>query len=292
MTTISTQQDAQLILQLNEIALDTSVDLNSEIITDSIFFKKIQDQFYIKFEACIEEGSFTPEAYILAIRILATSTSLHTIYLDYNNLREHGPAGAASLATSTSLHTIDLSNNNLGKHGLAVAASLATSKLLTFISVENQFEPLQIEIDSIVASNTAHLIELDLKLLSIQQINHDGTNPNQDMFDQRITIKEWELLKHCDKTVLSKTQFANRTAALDLYFTKHAFAVMGVCKKLEQADSTNNTGIWLGDLAPETLQHIFAYIAPNDYRKNSDTSEDNTMILGSSDYESSEDTIA
>ena len=45
MTTISTQQDAQLILQLNEIALDNSVDLNSEIITDSIFFKKIQDQF-------------------------------------------------------------------------------------------------------------------------------------------------------------------------------------------------------------------------------------------------------
>lgn len=185
-----------------------------------------------------------------------------------------------------------MSNNNLGKHGLAVAASLATSKLLTFISVENQFDPLQIEIDSIVASNKAHLIELDLKLLSIQQINHDGTDPNQDMFDQRITIKEWELLKHCDKTVLSKTQFANRTAALDLYFTKHAFAVMGVCKKLEQADGTNNTGIWLGDLAPETLQHIFAYIAPNDYRKNSDTSEDNTMILGSSDYESSEDTIA
>ena len=61
MTRISTQQDAQLILQLNEIALDTSVDLNSEIITDSIFFKKIQDQFYINFEACIEEGSFTPD---------------------------------------------------------------------------------------------------------------------------------------------------------------------------------------------------------------------------------------
>ena len=109
MTTISTQQDAQLILQLNEIALDNSVDLNSEIITDSIFFKKIQDQFYINFEACIEEGSFTPEAYILAIRILATSTSLHTIYLDDNNLSEHGPAVAASLATSTSLHTIRLS---------------------------------------------------------------------------------------------------------------------------------------------------------------------------------------
>ena len=67
---------------------------------------------------------------------------------------------------------------------------------------------------------------------------------------------------------------------------------MGVCKKLEQADGTNNTGIWLGDLAQETLQHIFAYIAPSDYRKNSDISEDSTMILGSSDYESSEDTVA
>ena len=88
-----------------------------------------------------------------------------------NSLGEHGPAVAASLATSTSLHTIDLCSNHLEEHGLAVATSLATSKLLTFIRVGNPYEPLQIEADSIVASNKAHLIELDLKLLRIQQIN-------------------------------------------------------------------------------------------------------------------------
>ena len=65
------------------------------------------------------------ETVVLIAAALAKCSSLHTIDMGANELREHGPATAEKLALAPSLHTVTMSFNELEEYGPATAKYLA-----------------------------------------------------------------------------------------------------------------------------------------------------------------------
>ncbi len=66
MPQISKKNNIELINELNAIAQNPTEDLNSDVITNSLFFKEIQGEEEISFHYTAAR-SLTPKAYILAI---------------------------------------------------------------------------------------------------------------------------------------------------------------------------------------------------------------------------------
>lgn len=88
------------------------------------------------------------------------------------------------------------------------------------------------------------------------------------MFDIRLTVEEWELLKHCDFSIfsdsLSPGDISRLPKLVKKYFVKYAFQIMGVCKSLNVNDTTSKA-FFIGDLPPEVLQLVNSFTSPVDY---------------------------
>ncbi len=186
---------------------------------------------------------------------------------------------AKALAQSNSLHTLDMNENNLGEHGPAVAEALAQSNSLVYTNLGVKKE-LQTKINILTQANKDNLLVLSATLLEIHNISPDNESANQKMFDIRLTVEEWELLKHCDFSIfsdsLSPGDISRLPKLVKKYFVKYAFPIMGVCKSLDVNDTTSKA-FFIGDLLPEVLELVNSFTSPVDYMPEEQASID---ILG------------
>ena len=119
------------IYQLNILAKIQPMDITSEVILDSIFYKALNNEITLD----LSYSSLTSPALILVSKIVAVSSTIHTIDLSWNGLEEYGPAVAKVLATSSTICTVSMSDNNLGEYGPDVAKALATSSTINIVNM-------------------------------------------------------------------------------------------------------------------------------------------------------------
>jgi len=120
------------IAELNALAAMGAVDITSDAVRDSAFYRAIQTTKVL-------DSSFSHlpvETLLLVAQIAATSPTLHSVNMGYNDLGAHGPAVATALAASHTIHTVYMHSNSLGEHGPAVATALAASHTIHTVRMD------------------------------------------------------------------------------------------------------------------------------------------------------------
>ena len=119
------------IYQLNILAKIQPMDITSEVILDSIFYKALNNEITLD----LSYSSLTSPALILVSKIVAVSSTIHTIDLSWNGLEAYGPAVAKVLAISPIIHTVNMCGNSLGKHAIEVAEAFVASISIQIIDM-------------------------------------------------------------------------------------------------------------------------------------------------------------
>ena len=92
------------IYQLNILAKIQPMDITSEVILDSIFYKALNNEITLD----LSYSSLTSPALILVSKIVAVSSTIHTIDLSWNGLEAYGPAVARAIVKSNTLTSVEL----------------------------------------------------------------------------------------------------------------------------------------------------------------------------------------
>ena len=151
---------AAALAELNALATNGVVDITSTAVMNSAFYRAIQSE--TELEVSGNYNLLRPNTLLLIARIVASSPTIHTIYIDHNGLRVHAPAVAAALAASHTIHSIYMSHNHLYAHGPATAIALAASHTLHTVDMSNndlgEYGPATAT--ALAASRTIHKVNI------------------------------------------------------------------------------------------------------------------------------------
>lgn len=121
----------EAICQLNNLARIQNINITTEILIDSIFYKALNRQTTLD----LSYSTLTSAALILASKIVAVSSNIHTVDLSWNGLEGNGPAVAKVLVLSPTIHTVNMSGNSLRKHAIEVAEAFVVSISIRTIDI-------------------------------------------------------------------------------------------------------------------------------------------------------------
>jgi len=121
----------EAICQLNNLARIQNINITTEILIDSIFYKALNRQTTLD----LSYSTLTSAALILASKIVAVSSNIHTVDLSWNGLEGNGPAVAKVLVLSPIIHTVNMCGNSLGKHAIEVAETFVVSISIRTIDI-------------------------------------------------------------------------------------------------------------------------------------------------------------
>ena len=94
----------EAICQLNNLARIQNINITTEILIDSIFYKALDRQTILD----LSYSTLTSAALILASKIVAVSSNIHTVDLSWNGLEGNGPAVARAIVKSNTLTSVEL----------------------------------------------------------------------------------------------------------------------------------------------------------------------------------------
>jgi hypothetical protein len=94
----------EAICQLNNLARIQNINITTEILIDSIFYKALNRQTTLD----ISYSTLTSAALILASKIVVVSFTLRILNISWNNFEEYGAAVARAIVKSNTLTSVEL----------------------------------------------------------------------------------------------------------------------------------------------------------------------------------------